>query len=69
MHMETINLVKSLSGTYKIDDKKMLVKVIEQYKQKYNCSYKHAYEKMVEGNPAYSTYTSWRHKFTKSELQ
>lgn len=60
MHMEPINLVKSLKGTYKQSDKEMVVKIIDEYKQQKNCSYKYAYEKMVEGNPSYSTYTRWR---------
>jgi len=64
MHMEQINLVKSLDGTYKQSDKEMVVKILQEYKEKYNCSYKHAYEKMVDGNPSYSAYTSWRHKIT-----
>ena len=62
MHMEAINLVKSLSGTYKQADKEMVVQVLQEYKQKNNCSYKYAYEKLVEENPSYSTYTRWRHK-------
>jgi len=62
MHLEAINLVKSLSGRYKQSDKDMVIKVLQEYKQKNNCSYKHAYDKMVEGNPSYSTYTSWRRK-------
>lgn len=62
MHMEAINLVKSLNGTYKQKDKEMVVQVLKEYKLQNNCSYKHAYDKMVEGNPSYSTYTSWRHK-------
>ena len=60
MHMEPINLVKSLKGTYKQSDKEMVVKIIDEYRQQKNCSYKYAYEKMVEGNPSYSTYTRWR---------
>ncbi len=60
MHMEPINLVKSLKGTYKQSDKEMVVKIIDEYKQQKNCSYKYAYGKMVEGNPSYSTYTRWR---------
>ncbi|RUM63217.1 MAG: hypothetical protein DSZ04_05970 [Sulfurimonas sp.] len=62
MHMEAINLVKSLNGTYKLKDKEMVVQVLEEYKQKNNCSYKHAYDKMVEENPSYSTYSSWKRK-------
>lgn len=64
MHMETINLVKSLKGTYKQADKEMVVEVLKKYKEKYNCSYKYAYDKMVEGNPSYSAYTAWRRKLT-----
>ncbi len=64
MHMEAINLVKSLNGTYKQKDKEMLIQVLSEYKKRNNCSYKHAYDKMVEGNPSYSTYTSWRHKLS-----
>jgi len=60
--MEAINLVKSLNGTYKLKDKEMVVQVLEEYKQKNNCSYKHAYDKMVEENPSYSTYSSWKRK-------
>ena len=60
MHMEAINLVKSLSGIYKQEDKEMVVKVLEEYKQKNSCSYKYAYETLVEENPSYSTYTRWR---------
>jgi hypothetical protein len=62
MHMEPINLVKSLRGTYKQADKEMVVKTLKAYKEQNNCSYKHAYEMMVEGNPSYSTYTAWRRK-------
>ncbi|MFC2074394.1 hypothetical protein ACFLR3_03990 [Campylobacterota bacterium] len=62
MHMEQINLVKSLRGTYKQADKEMLVKLLQEYKEQNNCSYKHAYDIMVEGNPSYSTYTTWRRK-------
>jgi len=62
MHVEAINLVKSLNGTYKQKDKEMLVQTLKEYKQKNNCSYKHAYDKMVEGNPSYSSYTAWRNK-------
>ena len=65
MHMETINLVKSLRGTYKKADREMVVRVINEYKEKNNCSYKHAYDMMVDGNPSYSTYTAWRRKSTK----
>ena len=38
MHMEMINLVKSLRGTYKQSDKEMVVRAIKEYKEKYNCS-------------------------------
>ncbi len=62
MHMESINLVKTLRGTYKEEDKEMVVRVLNEYKEKNNCSYQHAYDKMVEGNPSYSTYTLWRRK-------
>jgi len=62
MHMEMINLVKSLRGTYKQEDKEMVIQVVNEYKQKNNCSYKYAYDKTVEGNPSYSTYCSWRRK-------
>lgn len=69
MHMEMINLVKSLRGTYKQADKEMVLKVIHEYKQKNNCSYKHAYDMTVEGNPSYSAYCSWRRKLAdKSTL-
>jgi hypothetical protein len=61
-HMETINLVKSLSGTYKKADKEMVLKVVNEYKKKHNCSYKYAYDMTVEGNPSYSAYSSWRRK-------
>jgi hypothetical protein len=61
-YMETINLVKSLSGTYKKADKAMVVEVVNAYKQKHNCSYKHAYDMTVEGNPSYSAYSAWRRK-------
>ncbi|MBT8344210.1 MAG: hypothetical protein KJO45_05780 [Sulfurovum sp.] len=64
MHMEPINLVKSLKGTYKQADREMVVRVVNEYKEKNNCSYKHAYDKTVDGNPSYSTYTLWRHKLT-----
>ena len=60
MHMEQINLDKSLNGTYKQSDKEMVVRVLKDYKEKNNCSYQHAYDKMVEGNPSFSTYTLWR---------
>jgi len=60
MHMEMINLVKSLNGTYKKSDKEMVIKVIEDYKLKNNCSYQYAYDKTVEGNPSFSAYTTWR---------
>jgi len=62
MYMEQINLVKSLQGTYKQADKEMVVEVLNEYKKQNNCSYKHAYDVMVDGNPSYSTYTSWRRK-------
>ncbi|MDA7816737.1 hypothetical protein N9A28_00945 [Sulfurimonas sp.] len=62
MHMEMINLVKSLRGTYKQADKEMVVQIINDYKEKNNCSYKHAYDKTVDGNPSYSTYNIWRRK-------
>lgn len=64
MHMEMINLVKSLRGTYKKSDREMVVRVVNEYKEKNNCSYKHAYDKTVEGNPSFSTYTLWRRKLT-----
>ena len=64
MHMEMINLVKSLRGTYKQEDKEMVVKVVGEYKLKNNCSYKDAYDRTVEGNPSYSAYTSWRRKLS-----
>jgi len=64
MHMEMINLVKSLKGTYKQADKEMVIRVVDEYKQKNNCSYKHAYDKTVEGNPSYSAYMSWRRQLT-----
>ncbi len=67
MHMEKINLVKSLRGTYKKADKEMVVEVLNTYKEKNNCSYKHAYDMMVEGNPSYSTYTVWRRKLTSGQ--
>lgn len=66
MHMESINLVKSLQGTYKQSDKEMVVRVLNEYKEKYNCSYKYAYDKLVEGNPSFSTYNRWRRKATQS---
>jgi len=62
MHMETINLVKPLNGRYKQSDKEMVVKMLHEYKKQKNCSYKYAYDKMVEGNPSYSTYSAWRRK-------
>jgi len=62
MHMEMINLVKSLRGTYKEADKEMVVEVVNAYKQDNGCSYKHAYDMTVEGNPSFSAYTSWRRK-------
>ena len=60
MHMEMINLVKTLKGTYKQADKEMVVKVVHEYKEKNNCSYKDAYNMTVEGNPSFSSYTLWR---------
>ena len=60
MHMEMINLVKTLKGTYKQADKEMVVKVVNEYKEKNNCSYKDAYDMTVEGNPSFSSYTLWR---------
>jgi len=65
MHVETINLVKSLRGTYKQEDKEMVVKVLQAYKQENNCSYKHAYEMMVDGNPSYSSYCTWRRDLSR----
>jgi len=62
MYMEPINLVKSLRGTYKQADKEMVVRVVNEYKEKNNCSYRHAYDMMVDGNPSYSAYTLWRRK-------
>lgn len=62
MYMEPINLVKSLKGTYRQSDKEMVVKILHEYKQKNNCSYKHAYDTMVEGNPSYSSYCTWKRK-------
>ena len=62
MHEEMINLVKSLRGTYKKADKEIVVEVVNTYKQKHNCSYRHAYDMTVEGNPSFSAYTSWRRK-------
>lgn len=61
-YLEMINLVKSLNGTYKEEDKEMVVNVIEAYKQKNKCSYKYAYEMTVEGNPSFSAYNLWRRK-------
>ena len=66
MHMEAINLVKSLKGTYKQSDKEMVVRVLQEYKEQNNCSYKHAYDKMVEGNPSFSTYSIWRRKLASN---
>jgi len=43
------------------------VNKLDAYKEKYNCSYKHAYDKMVDGNPSYSTYTAWRRKSATSK--
>ena len=60
MHMEMINLVKTLNGRYKQADKEMVVKVVNEYKEKNNCSYKDAYDMTVEGNPSFSSYTLWR---------
>lgn len=62
MHMEMINLVKSLRGTYKKEDREMVVEVVNAYKEKYNCSYRYAYDMTVEGNPSFSTYNTWRRK-------
>jgi hypothetical protein len=62
MHMEKINLVKSLRGTYRKTDKEMVIAILEEYKTKYDCSYRHAYDKMVDGNPSYSAYVSWKRK-------
>lgn len=67
MHMEMINLVKSLRGTYKLSDKQMVVDVVNEYKQKNNCSYKHAYDMTVEENPSFSTYTRWRRELTTKQ--
>jgi len=67
MHMEMINLVKSLRGTYKQADKEMVVSVVNDYKEKNNCSYRHAYDKTVEGNPSYSAYSSWRRQFASKK--
>jgi|688.fasta_scaffold586476_2 hypothetical protein len=69
MHMEKINLVKSLKGTYKKTDKEMVITILEEYKRKYNCSYKHAYDKMVDGNPSYSTYIAWKRKSSQNTLE
>ena len=66
MHIEAINLVKSLEGKYRQADKEMVVRVLEEYKQHKNCSYKHAYDMLVEGNPSYSTYTRWRQKLSNT---
>jgi len=63
---EKINLIKSLNGRYKASDKKMVVESIEAYKQAHNCSYQHAYDMCVEGNPSFSAYMLWRAKFSKS---
>lgn len=62
MHMEMINLVKSLQGTYKQADKEFVLKTVQTYKEKNNCSYKYAYDMTVEGNPSYSAYCSWKRK-------
>jgi len=64
MHMESINLVKSLRGTYKKSDKEMLIQTLDTYREKYNCSHKEAYETMVDGNPSFSTYMRWRREFS-----
>lgn len=64
MYMESINLVKSLNGTYKQADKEMVVKVLSDYKKQTNCSYKYAYETLVDGNPSYATYTRWRQELS-----
>lgn len=60
MFDEKINLIKSLNGTYKDSDKKMVVNTINDYKKKHQCSYQLAYEMSVEGNPSFSTYMRWR---------
>lgn len=62
MHIESINLVKSLTGRYKEKDKAMVLATLEEYKQKNNCSYRYAYEKLVDSNPSFSTYMQWRKK-------
>lgn len=67
MYMESINLVKSLEGRYKEKDKKMVIETLEHYKQKNKCSYKYAYDKLVDTNPSFSTYMQWRKK-AKAEL-
>jgi hypothetical protein len=67
MHMEPINLVKSLRGTYKKEDKEMVVEVLNAYKEKYRCSYRHAYDMMVDGNPSYASYTVWRRKLASGQ--
>ena len=66
-HMEMINLVKSLSGTYKKADKQMVVEAVNAYKQKHNCSYKYAYDMTVEGNPSFSAYNAWRRQFASEK--
>jgi hypothetical protein len=63
MFDEKINLIKSLQGTYKTSDKKMVVETIDQFKQQHQCSYKYAYDMCVEGNPSFSAYNSWRRQF------
>lgn len=65
MHIESINLVKSLQGRYKQKDKEMLLELLENYKEQKGCSYRYAYEKLVEGNPSYSTYMQWRQNAIK----
>jgi len=65
MFDEKINLIKSLKGTYKDSDKAMVVQTINDYKEKHKCSYQHAYDMNVEGNPSFSTYTIWRRKAQK----
>lgn len=62
MHMEMINLVKSLKGTYKQADKEMVVEAVKMYKEEHNCSYRQAYDMTVDGNPSFSAYTAWRRK-------
>ncbi|MDH5464758.1 MAG: hypothetical protein OEW60_03955 [Thiovulaceae bacterium] len=62
MFDEKINLVKSLNGAYKLSDKEMVVSRVDEYKKINNCSYRHAYDMTVEGNPSFSAYSSWRRK-------